>query len=344
MFLACRSQPGACRRGPIRDNLSPVTDLRISPDQLGDLVAVLDLVRSGSARTRPELGRRSGLGRTVITQRVGHLMRACLIEDGELGLSSGGRAPRELRFRSEAGVVLAAELGATSISTGITDLSGRLLAHREEAADIGQGPEPVLARVRTMLDELLAESSGAPVWGVGVGLPGPVEFAMRQARRAADHARMGRLPGARTPRGALRRACLGGQRGQHDDAGRVPDGGRAGGARLPLREDRHRDRSRPDLRRPVAPGEPRVRRGHRPHRGAVGELRRLPLREHRLSGGAGERRGAGARRCGRRARRQQPGAGGTACAAGTRGRGRRGLGGAKGRPRGRRAVGARRAG
>ncbi|UKD57054.1 ROK family protein [Amycolatopsis sp. FU40] len=154
-----------------------MTDLRISPDQLGDLVAVLDLVRSGSARTRPELGRRSGLGRTVITQRVGHLMRAGLIEDGELGLSSGGRAPRELRFRSEAGVVLAAELGATSISTGITDLSGRLLAHREEAADIGQGPEPVLARVRTMLDELLAESSGAPVWGVGVGLPGPVEFA-----------------------------------------------------------------------------------------------------------------------------------------------------------------------
>ncbi|GAB2963230.1 ROK family protein [Amycolatopsis acidiphila] len=154
-----------------------MTDISIPADQLGDLVAVLDLVRSGTARTRPDLGRRSGLGRTVITQRVGHLMRAGLIEDGELGMSSGGRAPRELRFRSEAGVVLAAELGATSISAGVTDLAGRLLAHREEVADIAQGPEPVLARVRAMLDGLLAEVNGAPVWGIGVGLPGPVEFA-----------------------------------------------------------------------------------------------------------------------------------------------------------------------
>ena len=149
----------------------------IPADQLADLVLVLDLVRSGVARTRPELGRRSGLGRTVISQRIGHLMRAGLLEDGELGPSSGGRAPRELRFRSGAGVILAAELGATSISAGLTDLAGTLLARRTEPSDVARGPEPVLDQVGALFDGLLAERPGAVVWGVGIGLPGPVEFA-----------------------------------------------------------------------------------------------------------------------------------------------------------------------
>ncbi|AIJ24362.1 ROK family protein [Amycolatopsis methanolica] len=149
----------------------------IPSDQLDDLVLVLDLVRSGAARTRPELGRRSGLGRTVISQRVGHLMRAGLLEDGELGPSSGGRAPRELRFRSGAGVILTAELGATSISAGLTDLAGNLLAQRTEASDVARGPEPVLAQVGALFDDLLAARPDAQVWGVGIGLPGPVEFA-----------------------------------------------------------------------------------------------------------------------------------------------------------------------
>jgi hypothetical protein len=61
-------------------------------DQLDTLVSVLDIVRSGHARTRPELGRRSGLGRTVITQRVQQLIDCGLLEEGALGPSSGGRA------------------------------------------------------------------------------------------------------------------------------------------------------------------------------------------------------------------------------------------------------------
>ncbi|SFW85400.1 ROK family protein [Amycolatopsis australiensis] len=147
---------------------------RSVPAPLDDLVTVLDLVRSGAARTRPELGRRSGLGRTAISQRIGHLMSAGLVEDGELGASTGGRAPRELRLSAGAGVVLAAELGATSLVAGVTDLAGSLLDRRAERIDVADGPEPVLARARALFDEM---RPGAPVWGVGLGLPGPVEFA-----------------------------------------------------------------------------------------------------------------------------------------------------------------------
>jgi glucokinase-like ROK family protein len=153
------------------------TESGVAPDQLDGLVTVLDLVRSGAARTRPELVRCSGLGRTVVTQRLGHLLASGLVEEGALGPSTGGRAPRELRFRADAGVVLVAELGATGITVGLTDLAGELLAHRGEAWPIADGPVATLGRVEELFDALLAERPGVVVWGVGVGVPGPVEFA-----------------------------------------------------------------------------------------------------------------------------------------------------------------------
>ena len=149
----------------------------VSSDRMDGLVVVLDLVRSGAARTRPELVRRSGLGRTVVTQRLGQLLARGLVEEGALGPSTGGRAPRELRFRADAGVVLVAELGATSMAVGITDLAGELLEHRGEPWDIATGPVATLDRVEQLFDALLAARPGTQTWGVGVGVPGPVEFA-----------------------------------------------------------------------------------------------------------------------------------------------------------------------
>ena len=147
-------------------------------DHLSDVTLVLNLVRSGEAVTRPELGRRSGLGRTLVTQCVTELTERGLLEDADLGASTGGRAPRTLRFRAEAGQVLVAELGATSIAVGLTDLSGALLVYREERGNIADGPETTLHRVEQLLDGIIADHVTAdhPVWGLGIGVPGPVEF------------------------------------------------------------------------------------------------------------------------------------------------------------------------
>jgi glucokinase-like ROK family protein len=111
----------------------------------------------------------------VVTQRVAQLLGAGLLEDGALGQSTGGRAPRELRFRSDAGHVLVAELGATSISVALSDLSGHLCSQVTEPSDVTDGPELILGRVVELFDDLLREHDIA-VWGVGIGLPGPVEF------------------------------------------------------------------------------------------------------------------------------------------------------------------------
>lgn len=149
-----------------------------SEDQLDSAVTVLDLVRSGSARTRPEIARMSGLGRNVVTQRVSQLLAAGLLRAGRLGPSTGGRAPRELDLNADAGRVLVAELGATSLSVGMANLAGELVAAYEEPADVADGPDRVLPRVDELFSRLFDEAERRNgVWGVGLGLPGPVEFA-----------------------------------------------------------------------------------------------------------------------------------------------------------------------
>jgi glucokinase-like ROK family protein len=152
---------------------------QVADEAVDALVTVLDLVRFGGATTRPELSRRSGLGRTVIAQRVSQLLASGLLSEGTHAPSTGGRPARALTFRAEAGSVLTVELGATSLGVGIADLAGSLLTSYEEPCDVAAGPDAVLGRAEELIDNVLAGRStqDPPMWGVGIGLPGPVEYA-----------------------------------------------------------------------------------------------------------------------------------------------------------------------
>jgi glucokinase-like ROK family protein len=159
--------------------LAAATRAPVSTDQLDGLVTVLDLIRCGRARSRPELVRVSGMGRGAVTQRVAELLDSGLLIESELGRSTGGRPPRELAVRADAGLVLVAPLGATHVAVGVTDLTGRLIDFIEEPAVIAAGPDRTLHRLEELIDELLARTTvpHVPLYGIGVGLPGPVEFA-----------------------------------------------------------------------------------------------------------------------------------------------------------------------
>lgn len=144
-------------------------------DEVTSLLRIVNMVRSGAASTRPEIGRMTGLGRGVVTQRVDLAIQMGYLEDGEFGPSSGGRAPRRLRFRAEQGRIIVCALGALHIHVGITALDGDVLAQVHRDWDISRGPEESLATAMAMIDEILEPD--AEVWAVTVGLPGPVDFA-----------------------------------------------------------------------------------------------------------------------------------------------------------------------
>jgi len=148
----------------------------VPEESLEAIVAILDLVRRGQAHSRSELIERSGLSRAVVTQRVNELLgRGFLIET--VAPSTGGRPPKQLMFRADAGHVLVADVGATSIDVALADATGTILARAGERADVAAGPEVVLDRVDALFERLLAEHQApGELWGLGIGVPGPVEF------------------------------------------------------------------------------------------------------------------------------------------------------------------------
>jgi len=60
----------------------------------------------------------------------------------------------------------------------MADLGGRILVQRTEDADIATGPDVILHRVGDLFDEVLRAAPPAcgTLRGIGVGVPGPVEF------------------------------------------------------------------------------------------------------------------------------------------------------------------------
>jgi glucokinase-like ROK family protein len=140
------------------------------------LVPILDLIRFGQANTRPEIARLTGLGRTVVTQRVADLIDAGLVLDAALAESTGGRPSRSLALNVDHGRLLVAELGATAVNAALTNLAGDIVDRRHEDIDIADGPEIVLGALESIFDGLIAANPQPDIWGIGVGLPGPVEF------------------------------------------------------------------------------------------------------------------------------------------------------------------------
>jgi predicted NBD/HSP70 family sugar kinase len=144
----------------------------------GSAGSMLRLIRQGQASSRAQLAEATGLARSTASQRVETLLAHGLIREVGDGRSTGGRPPTVLAFDPAWGVVCAADLGATHGRVAVMDLAGTALAEAAADLDIADGPETVLGWVEETFDGLLAETGRAQdVVGIGIAVPGPVEFA-----------------------------------------------------------------------------------------------------------------------------------------------------------------------
>ncbi|RFA13370.1 hypothetical protein B7R21_08400 [Subtercola boreus] len=151
----------------------PASFTRFSAQNL----AILGPLRSGAADSKADLAKVTGLSPSTITARIDELIGlGHVVEVGD-GVSRGGRRPRTLALRRDAGIVGCVDLGVDRTSIGLVDLSGALLARGDLDLDISSGPDVVLAEVWSALEALLAsdtEHSRRLLRGVSVGVPGPV--------------------------------------------------------------------------------------------------------------------------------------------------------------------------
>ncbi len=140
--------------------------------------SVLALIRSGEATTRNELAERLGVARSTVVQRLSVLSSAGLVRLAGDAQSSGGRPASVFAFNEGAALVLVGDLGQTGCHLAVCDLGARPLVELTASLSIDQGPEIVLGWVKERFGELLGEvgRSWRSVLGVGLGLPGPVDF------------------------------------------------------------------------------------------------------------------------------------------------------------------------
>jgi predicted NBD/HSP70 family sugar kinase len=140
---------------------------------------ILALFRQGHAHTRADLVRLTGLARSTVTQRLDTLLAASLLIPNGESASTGGRPPTRFRFNATGGALLITAIGASHLRCAVTDLEGNVLAEEACESDIAAGPHVVLNQVMGLFEMLLTVVGSVPrnVRGVGVSVPGPVEFA-----------------------------------------------------------------------------------------------------------------------------------------------------------------------
>src|SRR4051794_21970609 len=140
---------------------------------------VLQVIRASAGMTRNELMARTGLSRSTVADRVDALLSRGLVREVSGGQSTGGRPPTRISFNPAAALILAADLGATHSRLAVTDLSGHSLQETSADIEIARGPDHVLTWVSETFEAMLeaAGHSADDVGAIGMGVPGPVEFA-----------------------------------------------------------------------------------------------------------------------------------------------------------------------
>ena len=139
---------------------------------------MLDLIRRAGGLSRADILAKTGLSRSTVAARLDTLQAAGWISSGQT-TSARGRPPSHFHFRAEAGALLIADAGATGVRTAVTDLRGHIIHELRIPLNITVGPERWLAEIGSMFEELLENVGIAAdfVRGIGVAVPGPVDFA-----------------------------------------------------------------------------------------------------------------------------------------------------------------------
>ncbi|MCG0237731.1 MAG: ROK family transcriptional regulator [Firmicutes bacterium] len=148
---------------------------------------ILDALRRYGSLSRSDLARITGLTPPTVGVIVkGLLEEGYLVEQASLPGSGVGRRPVPLALNPQAGIAVGVNVSPTKVLILAVNLLGQIQARRSFAIAAGASAEDVLEQVIGNVREMLAELRPRRVFGVGVGLHGPVDH-QRGLLRFAPH-------------------------------------------------------------------------------------------------------------------------------------------------------------
>lgn len=139
---------------------------------------LLNLIRQDGSISRAEIAKRTRLSRSTVSTIISCLIAEDLVHESGAGESQGGRRPIMVHFNYQAGNVVGLDLAANHMMVVVTDLDASIRATGEEAFSVGDGPEAGLRRAVGLVRDTAARAGVdlARVVGLGVGVPGPLNF------------------------------------------------------------------------------------------------------------------------------------------------------------------------
>lgn len=141
---------------------------------------LVDLLRKYGEFSKADLVSSTDYSRTKIANCIDSLLNKKIIIANNVTEYTGGRRSKVFRLNGDLGLLAGVDIGATSIDLALADFSGKLLKRYSEPATVKDGPIKILGRVCSLLEKMLKENNLNPenLYGIGIGVPGPVDFQM----------------------------------------------------------------------------------------------------------------------------------------------------------------------
>ena len=139
---------------------------------------LIDLIRVYGELTKANLVAETDHSRTKVTSSIDSLLQKNFIIENDNSEYSGGRRSRTFSLNGELGYVAGVDIGATSIDLAIANFGQKILARAAEELLVREGPIKVLGRICELVEALMKANNLDPskLRGIGIGIPGPVDF------------------------------------------------------------------------------------------------------------------------------------------------------------------------
>ena len=138
---------------------------------------VLELIRASQPISRADLARRSGLGRSTISQIVEQLIHENWVREGAMGSPPRGRRPTLIGLNKDL-VAIAVDVHPGQASVALVDLNGRLLSRWP--VPLTSDPAASISLIVDCMQRIHRTAPGKSFEGIGISLPGRVNPASQR--------------------------------------------------------------------------------------------------------------------------------------------------------------------